>query len=56
MTKTDSTVAQIIAKLRMKKMFNGDVISQAINTIERLNEQLVEARQRIEELERGKQE
>ena len=53
MTKTDSTVAQIIAKLRMKKMFNGDVISQAINTIERLNEQLIEARDKIEELERG---
>ena len=51
MTKTDE---EIIAKLRMKKLFNGDVVSQAINLIERLREQLDEAHQKIEKLERGK--
>lgn len=52
MTKTDE---EIIAKLRMKKLFNGDVVSQAINLIERLREQLDEARATIEELQHGKQ-
>ena len=52
MTKTDE---EIIAKLRMKKLFNGDVVSQAINLIERLRDQLAEAQANIEELQNGKQ-
>ena len=56
MTKTDTPIDTIIAKLKSKMLFRGDVISQAINLIERLRDQLDEARQTIKELENGKQE
>ena len=53
MTKTDAPIDLIVAQLKMKTLFRGDVISQAINLIERLRDQLEEARATIEELERG---
>ena len=53
MTKTDGTIDTIIARLKSKTLFRGDVISQAINLIERLRDQLEEARQTIEDLENG---
>lgn len=53
MTKTDAPIDNIIAQLKMKTLFRGDVISQAINLIERLRDQLNEAQQTIEDLENG---
>lgn len=53
MTKTDSPIDLIVSQLKMKTLFRGDVISQAINLIERLRDQLEEARATIEELQSG---
>jgi hypothetical protein len=52
-TKNDAPIDTIVAQLKMKTLFRGDVISQAINLIERLRDQLEEARQTIEDLENG---
>lgn len=54
MTKTDAPIDSIVAQLKMKTLFRGDVVSQAINLIQRLRDQLEEAHAKIEELENGK--